>query len=77
MGIPKMLETQRLFRCGMCGEVFSVMADYEQYYRTEKPTACPNLRDPDRRCKVGRSLCFGGRASAEKVASCQTRGLFS
>ena len=53
MGVPRMLETQRLFRCGMCGEVFPVLADYEQYYRTERPTACPNLRDPDRRCKVG------------------------
>ena len=53
MGVPRMLETQRLFRCGLCGEVFPVMADYEQYYRTERPTACPNLRDSDRRCKVG------------------------
>ena len=62
MGVPRMLETQKLFRCGLCGEIFPVLADYEQYYRTERPTACPNLRDPDRRCKVRirRACVFSG-----------------
>ena len=55
MGVPRMLQTQRLFRCGQCGEIFTVTADYEQYYRLDRPAACPNFRDPERRCKVRES----------------------
>ena len=55
MGVPRMLQTQRLFRCGQCGEIFTVTADYEQYYRLDRPAACPNFRDPERRCRVRES----------------------
>lgn len=47
-GWPKMLEKRKRFHCGMCGFSFELEADFEQFYKFDKPQSCPN---PDRACR--------------------------
>ena len=34
----KMLETEKYFQCAKCHQIFSVSAEFEQYYMTPKPS---------------------------------------
>lgn len=43
-GSVTMVETEKTFRCGKCGGVFKVRAEFETFYRIERPGKCP---DPD------------------------------
>ncbi|TRY70613.1 hypothetical protein TCAL_02324 [Tigriopus californicus] len=47
-GWPKMLEKRKRFHCGSCGYSFELEADFEQFYKFDKPATCPN---PDRVCR--------------------------
>ena len=40
--MPRMLDFAKLFSCSKCQHQFLVQGDYEQYYRLDKPTRCPN-----------------------------------
>ena len=37
-----MLEYEREFMCNACKHVFSVPADFQQYYSVCRPDSCPN-----------------------------------
>ena len=41
MGLAHMLETQKMFQCLKCRTVFPVQADFEQFYRLDRPKRCP------------------------------------
>ncbi|KAG7316378.1 hypothetical protein KOW79_019919 [Hemibagrus wyckioides] len=40
--VTKVLEYQRDYMCNKCRHVFSVLADFEQYYTFTPPSRCPN-----------------------------------
>ena len=39
--VPKVLEKSKILTCIKCGHEFEAEADYEQFFRLEKPSACP------------------------------------
>ncbi|KAF7690512.1 DNA helicase MCM9 [Silurus meridionalis] len=41
-GVTKVLEYQRDYMCSRCRHVFSVQADFEQYYSFTPPSRCPS-----------------------------------
>ncbi|CAL8314731.1 unnamed protein product [Lota lota] len=41
--ITKVLEYERDYMCAKCRQVFTVNADFDQFYTFVSPTACPNL----------------------------------
>nr|XP_055042801.1 DNA helicase MCM9 [Misgurnus anguillicaudatus] len=40
--VTKVLESERDYMCNKCRHVFSVQADFEQFYTFAPPTSCPN-----------------------------------
>ncbi|KPP68866.1 DNA helicase MCM9-like, partial [Scleropages formosus] len=40
--VPKVLEYERDYMCTRCRHVFTVQADFEQFYTFTPPTSCPN-----------------------------------
>ncbi|XP_076053168.1 DNA helicase MCM9-like isoform X2 [Oratosquilla oratoria] len=42
---PKMLEYKKDMICTKCRHVFTIKADYDQYYQLARPSRCPNPED--------------------------------
>ncbi|XP_056437679.1 DNA helicase MCM9 [Gadus chalcogrammus] len=62
--ITKVLEYERDYMCTKCRQVFTVNADFDQFYTFVPPTACPNLEG----CKSFKFTCLskGSEPSACK-----------
>uniref|UniRef100_A0A8C4ZH24 DNA helicase MCM9 n=1 Tax=Gadus morhua TaxID=8049 RepID=A0A8C4ZH24_GADMO len=62
--ITKVLEYERDYMCTKCRQVFTVNADFDQFYTFVPPTACPNLEG----CKSFKFACLskGSEPSACK-----------
>ncbi|XP_037071750.1 DNA helicase MCM9-like [Pollicipes pollicipes] len=48
-GLPHMLETRAYYTCNKCKHPFTVTAEYEQSYQSERPARCPNPKP----CRAG------------------------
>ncbi|KAF5894156.1 DNA helicase MCM9 isoform X1, partial [Clarias magur] len=55
--VTKVLEYQRDYMCNKCRHVFSVLADFEQYYSFTPPCRCPN----DDECSSFKFTCLAER----------------
>ncbi|XP_077994349.1 uncharacterized protein LOC144448073 [Glandiceps talaboti] len=56
----KLLEFEKEFICGKCKHVFTVQADFEQYYKECRPVQCPN---PEQ-CNSFKFTCLSDSGSA-------------
>ncbi|XP_056619591.1 DNA helicase MCM9 isoform X1 [Triplophysa dalaica] len=63
--VTKVLEYERDYMCNKCRHVFSVQADFEQYYTFTNPTNCPN----EDGCNSFKFTCLSG--SDASPAACK------
>lgn len=52
----QVLDCERDYMCSTCRHVFTVQADFNQFYSFVNPTSCPN---PER-CNSGSFMCLSG-----------------
>ncbi|NXH15623.1 MCM9 helicase, partial [Bucco capensis] len=58
--LVKVLEFERSYLCHKCKQIFSVRADFEQYYTFCRPAACPN----EEGCNSTKFTCLSGTTSS-------------
>lgn len=57
--VAKVLEYEKDYMCSKCRHVFSLQADFEQYYSFVPPTSCPNQD----LCNSNKFTCLSGSST--------------